>query len=97
MQTETTKLGKRGTLVIPAHIRRTYGLTEGSMISVEARPDGVLLRPVITVPVEKYTPEQKAIFLLTNTVTDEDYTWAAQEVRKMGLDPDKLTGKNTKG
>jgi AbrB family looped-hinge helix DNA binding protein len=92
MQTETIKLGKRGTVVIPAHMRERYGFKEGSLVSVETKPEGLLLRPMVAVPVEKYTPEQKARFLLVNTVTKEDYTWAAKEVRKMGLDPDKITG-----
>ena len=94
MQSETTKLRKRGALVIPARIRRAYGLKEGSLVSVEKMPEGVLLRPVITVPVEKYTSEQKALFLLANTVTDEYYAWAVQEVRKMGIDPDTIVKNN---
>jgi AbrB family looped-hinge helix DNA binding protein len=90
METETTKVGKRGTVVIPAELRRRYGFEEGSLIIAEGRPEGVLLRPVVTLPFEKYTPERKAEFLLNNAVTSEDYAWAVKEVRKMGIDPDKI-------
>jgi AbrB family looped-hinge helix DNA binding protein len=94
---ETTKVGKRGTIVIPADIRRKYGLQEGSMVIAEARPEGVLLRPVVTLPVEIYTPERKAEFLLNNAITPEDYAWAVKEVRKMGLDPEAIPHEQPQG
>ena len=97
MGLETAKVGKRGTVGIPSAIRRNYGIEEGSLIIVEARPEGVLLRPVVTLPVEIYTPERKAGFLLNNTVTSEDYAWAVKEVRKMGLDPDTIPHDKTTG
>ena len=90
MNMETVRLGKKGTLVIPAKVRQSYGLKEGSLISVEERPEGVLLRPVVAVSIEKYSIEQKARFLLDNSVTEEDYAWAVREVGKMGLEPDKF-------
>ena len=90
MEMDTTKVGKRGTVVIPAGLRRKYGFEEGSVVIAEARAEGVLLRPVVTLPLEIYTPERKAEFLLNNTVTPKDYAWAVKEVRKMGLDPKKI-------
>lgn len=90
MEAETVKLGKRGVLVIPTSIRETYGLTEGSLVMVEGRPEGVMVRPVAAFPIEKYTSEEKARFLLANTVTDEDQAWAVKEVQKLGLDPEKF-------
>jgi len=95
MEPETVKLGKRGILVIPASIRESYGLQEGSLVTVEGRPEGLLVRPLAAFPIEKYTPEEKARFLLANTVTDGDLAWAVQEVRKMGLDPGKFMEKKT--
>ena len=90
MEIDMTKVGKRGTVVIPAGLRRKYGFEEGSGVIAEARAEGVLLRPVVTLPLEIYTPERKAEFLLNNTVTPKDYAWAIKEVRKMGLDPKKI-------
>jgi len=90
MEADTTKVGKRGTVVIPVGLRRKYGFEEGSLVIAEARAERVLLRPVVTLPLEIYTPERKAEFLLNNAVTPQDYTWAVREVRKMGLDPKRI-------
>ena len=87
MQMVTTKIGKRGAVVIPAGLRRKYGFEEGSLVVAEAREEGVLLRPTVTLPLERYTPERKAEFLLNNAVTSRDYAWALEEVKKMGIDP----------
>ncbi len=93
MQTERTKVGRRGAVVIPAGLRKKYGFEEGSLVIAEARAEGVLLKPVATIPVEIYTPERKAEFLLNNAVTPEDYAWAVGEVRKMGLNPENIAHK----
>jgi len=77
-------------LVIPAIFRRQYGLEEGALVMLEARQEGVLLRPVITLPVERYSSTRKAEFLLNNSVTMEDYEWAVKEVIKMGIDPETI-------
>ena len=90
MKAETTRIGKRGTVVIPAGLRRQYGFEEGSMVIAEGRTEGVLIRPVITLPLEVYSPQRKAEFLLNNAVTPEDYEWAVKEVQKLGLDPRKI-------
>ncbi len=90
MRGEPTRVGKRGVVVIPADLRRKYGLEEGSLLIAEGRAEGVLLRPVAALPVEIYTPERKAEFLLNNAVTAKDYSWAVKEVRKLGIDPETI-------
>lgn len=90
MSKDVIKVGKRGTVVIPSSLRQKYGFKEGVSIVAEARPEGVLLRPAVTLPVEIYTKERKAEFLLNNAVTLADYRWAVEEVRKLGLDPDTI-------
>jgi AbrB family looped-hinge helix DNA binding protein len=85
-----TRIGKRGTVVIPAPLRKRYGLEEGSEVLVEEALGGLLLRPAVTLPVEVYTKERRATFLLENAIDREDYERACQEVRSMGLDPDAL-------
>ncbi len=85
---ETTRIGKRGTLVIPAKLRQRFALQEGDLLVTEEREDGILLRPAVAVPVEIYTPERKAEFLLNNAVTKEDYDEACRIIREdFGLDP----------
>ena len=93
MPVDITKIGKRGTVVIPAPLRKKYGFEEGSQLIVEALPDGVFLRPVVTLPIEIYTPERKAEFILNNTITPEEYALAVKKVRNMGLDPETIPHK----
>ena len=87
---ETTRVGSRGTVVIPAPLRRQYGLRTGTLIIAEPRDDGILLRPAVAVPVETYTPERRAEFLLSTAIDEEDYVGVVEEVRKMGLDPETI-------
>ena len=46
----TSRVGKRGTIVMPAALRRRYGFSEGSLVIAEEREDGVLIRPVAVEP-----------------------------------------------
>ena len=87
MPHSTSRVGKRGTVVIPAALRRRFGIEEGSLIIAEGREEGILLRPALAVPLESYTAERRAEFLLSNAVDGEDYARAEEEVRRMGLDP----------
>jgi len=84
---ESGRLGRRGTFVIPAKLRRRFGLDEGSEVIAEETPEGILIRPALTVPIEIYTDERRAELLLSNAVDEADYVRAVREVRQMGLDP----------
>ncbi len=87
MKSTATKVGRRGTIVVPAEFRKRYGLEEGALVIVEESADGILIRPAIAVPLESYTPARQAEFLLSNAVDAEDYARAVDEVRRMGVDP----------
>lgn len=87
---ESAKVGKRGAIVVPAKLRKRYGIEEGTMVTAEAREDGILIRPAVLVPIERYTPERKAEFFLTNAIDEADYQQARKQVRKLGLDPDAI-------
>jgi AbrB family looped-hinge helix DNA binding protein len=87
---EPTRVGKRGTIVLPARMRRRYGFAEGTMVVAEEAEYGVLLRPAAVLPVEIYSPERKAEFLLANAVDPDDRRAAEAEVRKLGLDPARI-------
>ena len=90
MVCETTKIGRRGTAVIPAALRRRFGIDEGSLVIIEETADGILIRPAVALPLESYTAERRAEFLLTNATDEEDYAKAVKAVRRMGLDPDAV-------
>ena len=87
---QSARVGKRGAIVVPAKLRKRFGIEEGSIVIAEETDDGILIRPAILVPVERYTPERKAEFLLTNAVDEADYRKARKEVRKLGLNPDLI-------
>lgn len=87
----TTKVGKRGAVVIPAALRRRFGIEEGALVIAEERAEGVLIRPAAAFPVEIYSPERRAEFLLSNAVDAEDYARARKEVQKLGLNPDTIS------
>jgi len=87
---EASKLGRNGTLVIPAKLRRRYGLKEGGMVVFEESEDGISIKPAVAVSVEMYSPQRRAEFLLNNAVDAADYKRAVREVRKLGLDPAKI-------
>lgn len=84
---QSARVGKRGAIVVPANLRRRFGLEEGSIVVAEETSDGILIRPAVVVPIERYTPERKAEFLLSNAVDAADYRKAQAAVRAMGLNP----------
>lgn len=94
---EASRIGKRGTVVIPARLRKRFGLEEGAFIIAEERPEGILIRPATLLPVETYTPQRKAELLLGNATTPAEYKAAVAEVRAMGLDPKRIPHFKPKG
>jgi len=93
---ETAKVGKRGAIIVPARLRKQFGIEEGALVTAEARQDGVLIRPAVVFPVEKYTPESKAEFLLSTATSEADYRRARKEVKKLGIDPDAIPHRRPK-
>jgi bifunctional DNA-binding transcriptional regulator/antitoxin component of YhaV-PrlF toxin-antitoxin module len=78
---------KNGSIAIPEELRERYGFEDGSLLVIEAGPEGIVLRPPDWPEVEVYTPERIAEFLLNNAVSERDYRAAIEEVIKMGIDP----------
>jgi AbrB family looped-hinge helix DNA binding protein len=87
---QSAKVGKRGAIIVPANLRKRFGIEEGTIVTAEEKDDGILIRPAIVVPVERYTPERKAEFLLSNATDEADYRSARKAVVKMGLNPDTI-------
>lgn len=74
---ERVTITERGVITIPAALRRAFGLMAGMELIAEDTPEGILLRPAVSVPLEIYTEERIAEF-----VSDED------EIAKLLPDPD---------
>jgi antitoxin PrlF len=51
-------MSSRGALTLPAKLRRAVGLKPEDPIIAETTPEGLLLRPAATLPVELYTQER---------------------------------------
>ena len=82
-----SKVSRRGTVVLPAKLRRRLGIEEGSLVVAEEREDGILIRPAKVVPTEIYTLERRAEFLLNNAADAADYRQAQAEVKTHGSRP----------
>ena len=87
---QSARVGKRGAIIVPANLRKRFGIEEGTIVTAEEKDDGILIRPAVVVPVERYSPERRAEFLLSNAIDEADYRSARKAVRKMGLDPDAI-------
>lgn len=60
---DTTFLTERGTLTLPAAIRKSLGLSGKQQMIVEATDTGeIVLRPAAVIPLEMYTEERIAEF-----------------------------------
>ena len=90
MEAKVIEVGKRGTVLIPPSVRRRHGMKEGSLVIAEERAEGVLIRPAVAFPLEIYTPDRRAEFLLSNAVGRTDYRRSRKEVQKLGLAPDGI-------
>ena len=93
---ETGVIGKRGSVVLPSRLRQHFGIREGSLVVLEEREGGILIRPLSEL-VEEYTPERRAELLLNNTIDQDDYQDAIAEVRRMGLDPASIPHRGPDG
>lgn len=51
-------LNERGTVTLPAKLRKSAGLRAKDVLMAEVTPMGILLRPTVTLPVEMYSDEQ---------------------------------------
>ena len=51
-------LNERGSLTLPAKLRKSAGLRAKDLLMAEVTPAGILLRPTVTLPVEVYSEER---------------------------------------
>jgi AbrB family looped-hinge helix DNA binding protein len=51
----TLTVTNRGVVTLPAKLRRALGLKADDLLIAETTPDGLLLRPAVTLPVEIYS------------------------------------------
>jgi bifunctional DNA-binding transcriptional regulator/antitoxin component of YhaV-PrlF toxin-antitoxin module len=54
----TLTINSRGVVTLPAKLRQAMGLKTDDQLIAETTPQGLLLRPAITLPLELYTQER---------------------------------------
>lgn len=54
----TITISSRGMVTLPAKLRQALGLKGEDQLIAETTPEGLLLRPAVTLPIELYTPER---------------------------------------
>jgi antitoxin PrlF len=58
----TLTINSRGVVTLPAKLRQAMGLKADDQLIAETTPEGLLLRPAVTLPVEMYTPQREQEF-----------------------------------
>lgn len=54
----TLTVTERGVITLPAKLRQAMGLAANDQLIAETTPDGLLLRPAVTLPIELYSDER---------------------------------------
>lgn len=57
MKTTLTITG-RGVITLPAQFRKALGISAADQLIAETTPEGILLRPAVTLPIELYSAER---------------------------------------
>ena len=57
MQTTLT-VTSRGVVTLPAKLRQTLGIKPDDQLIAETTPEGLLLRPAVTLPIEIYSEKR---------------------------------------
>ncbi len=58
----TLSVSGRGLIALPAAMRKAAGIRPQDSLIAETTPEGILLRPAVTLPVEIYSPERISEF-----------------------------------
>ena len=54
----TVTVTRRGVVTLPAKLRRALGIRSDDQLIAETTPEGLLLRPAVTLPVEIYSEKR---------------------------------------
>jgi AbrB family looped-hinge helix DNA binding protein len=84
---EIAQLSRRGTLTLPADIRRTLGLQEGDVLTVRLSGRSIVLTPAVVTPIELYTEERISEFEQSAQLSDDELgrarrAWGARASRE---------------
>jgi AbrB family looped-hinge helix DNA binding protein len=54
----TVTVNSRGVVTLPAKLREAMGVKADDVLIAETTPEGILLRPAVTLPIESYSPKR---------------------------------------
>ncbi len=54
----TLSVTERGNITLPAKMRKELGIVAHSQLLAEVTPEGILLKPAVTLPIELYSEER---------------------------------------
>lgn len=54
----TLTITERGVITLPAKLRQAIGISANDQLIAETTPDGLLLRPAVTLPIEIYSKDR---------------------------------------
>lgn len=84
------QMGKRGTVVIPAKLRKKLGMTDGCLLLVTESEGEIRLRLAKLLNPGSDARLKMAERLLSGAEDLGEYFAAMEEVRRMGFDPDEI-------
>lgn len=58
----TLTINSRGVVTLPAKLRQAMGLRADDQLIAETTPEGLLLRPAVTLPLEMYSEARRREF-----------------------------------
>lgn len=74
----TLTVTSRGVVTLPAKLRKALGLKADDQLIAETTPEGLLLRPAVTLPVEMYSEERIREF----DEAEADLAWVLRPAAK---------------
>jgi len=83
-------MGKRGTVVIPAKLRKKLGMVDGCLLLVSEHEGAVAMRLAKVMSPERDARLKMASRLLNGATHLGDYFAAMEHVREMGFEPEEV-------
>jgi AbrB family looped-hinge helix DNA binding protein len=78
------QLSARGTVTLPAEVRRSLGLSEADVLSVTVTDGRIVLTPAVVTPVELYTEDRTAEFAANSEMTEAELARARRRWDQRG-------------
>ncbi|HTR87939.1 MAG TPA: AbrB/MazE/SpoVT family DNA-binding domain-containing protein [Reyranella sp.] len=70
----TVTVNSRGVITLPAKLRRAAGIRSDDQMIVETTPEGLLLRPAVTLPIEIYAEARLKEFAESQAELEKVFT-----------------------